>query len=291
MTEDHRIPKGNDIVKNPVLYHYCSTQTFLSIIKSKQVWMSDINSLNDFGEMHWSYYRFIDGINVELGHLNKDSYEEFDKIISATQLKILTFVFSLSADGDVLSQWRSYAADASGVSIGFDAVAFDNLSVRSVEIEYSKEKQISHFRTMLLAVQEIWAGLPIAERGKFLFQTAAKMGVDFCCFKNPAFSEEREIRLARAIMVEHDNDGPYLKDSGGVGRDKLSKKALVIQFRDRSGVIVPYVELPLGGLGKELIKEVILGPKNPNNGNEVSMALHAHGFKNFKIRSSLATYR
>lgn len=247
--------------------------------------------MNDYSETHWAYDRFIDAANLVLDKVGLDFVDLVDEIISASQTRILPFIFCLSSNGDVLSQWRSYAADGTGVSLGFDAALLQKLAVRSAQIEYDRDTQNDFFRAWLLAVHEVWSTIPETKREKFLFQSAATMGVDLACFKNPAFSEEKEIRLIRAIEVEGSGLGLQLKDNGAAGRTRVAQEKLPIHYRTRGGGIVMYVKVPLLKLGNELIKEVVLGPKSHNQGNEIISLLNQSGFRNFSIRRSEATYR
>lgn len=281
-----------DPQQHPILYHYCSTSTLLSIVQRKCLWLSDVNTMNDFGEMHWAYDRFIEAANLVINKIGKDFVELVDEIIGTSQLRLLPALCAFSTDGDVLSQWRCYADDGSGVAIGFDAKKIVSLSIRTAPIEYSHEKQVEHFRTWLLAAHDLYEKLPEGEKAKFLFNVGTHLAMDMAFYKNPAFSEEKEVRILRALNVKTEGDGRWsLMDNGGSG-EKVSKKKLPVLFRaTQKGGVVSYVELPLSGLGTELITEIIVGPKSPNNGNEVSMALNGAGFKNVKIRHSTATYR
>ena len=277
--------------QHPVLYHYCSTSTFLSIIQRRCLWLSDINTMNDYGEMHWSYALFIEAANTILDVVGTDFVDEVDKIIHQGQTRILPMLCAFSTDGDVLSQWRAYAEDGSGVAIGFNSAKIAGLSVRVASIEYSREKQIGHFRSWLLAMHEVYNGITEEKRKKFLFDKCAYFSVDMAFFKNPAFAEEKEVRILRAIPVNHDGNGWSLRDSGGTG-ERVSRKKLPILFRAaRNGGVISYVEMPLHGLGNDLIVEVVVGPKSANNGVEISMALNAAGFTGHNIRHSTSTYR
>ena len=51
---------GNN--KSKTLYHYCSLDTFLNIIKNSSIWLSDVQKSNDCREMAWfrqQYYEFL----------------------------------------------------------------------------------------------------------------------------------------------------------------------------------------------------------------------------------------
>lgn len=61
------------------------------------------------------------------------------------------FTFCFSKDGDLFSQWRAYAADGTGVSIGFDSEIISKLTPLSPELYlkdviYKKDKQISEIK-------------------------------------------------------------------------------------------------------------------------------------------------
>lgn len=276
---------------HPVLYHYCSTSTFLSIIQRRCMWLSDINTMNDYGEMHWAYRRFIVALNEISSVVGSRFMEETDEIVSATQLRILPMLASFSTDGDVLSQWRAYADDGRGVALGFDAKKMETLSIRIAPVEYEAEKQVENIKRHLLYVHSIWSRLPEAKQEDFLFNEVAYFGTDLAFYKNPAFSEEKEVRILRALVVNQKNGEWELSDNGGTG-DRISRKKLPVHFRAApNGGIIAYVELPLGGLGKDLIKEVIIGPKSQNGGPEISMALTASEYHGAKIVHSRATYR
>lgn len=277
---------------HPVLYHYCSTATFLSIIQRKCLWLSDVNTMNDFGEVHWAYDRFIEAANLVLAEVGQDFLDKVDLAISTTQLRILPMLCAFSTDGDVLSQWRAYADDGAGVAVGFNASKVASLAVRIAPIEYASERQVHHFRTWLLATHEVHQELPERERQTFLFEMCSRFATDMALYKNPAFSEEQEVRIIRGVVVKaDDNDQWELVDQGGSG-ERNSKKKLPVMFRAaRNGGVVSYIEVPLNGLGPNAISEVIVGPKSPNNGREISMALNSAGFPNVNIRRSMATYR
>lgn len=281
-----------DPEQTPILYHYCSTATFLSITQRKCLWLSDVNTMNDFGEIHWAYDRFIEAANQVLDQVGMDFVKLVDEVISTSQLRLLPALCAFSTDGDVLSQWRAYADDGAGVAIGFDAAKIATLSVRTAPIEYSQDKQLVHFRTWLRAMHEVYSNLPEKERRKFLFEMGTFFSMDMAFYKNPAFSEEKEVRILRALTAMNSEAGQWiLTDNGGSG-EKVSRKKLPVLFRSaRNGGVVSYVELPIGGLGGGAIKEVVVGPKSANNGNEISMVLNSAGFTKANIRHSTATYR
>jgi hypothetical protein len=277
-----------------VVYHYCSTQTFLAIINTKTIRLSDINTMNDYAEMHWAYDKFMQAIDLELDKYDRAFLDEIDKLVSSLQLYSLPLISCFSKEADVLSQWRAYADNGAGVALGLDFSLLKKLAVRVGEVVYDEKKQLEYFGKLLTVAYSWWkaAGSDADLKDKFrefLFVVA----YDNCLIKNPAFSEEKEIRLIRATTVERLSDGRWsLTDSEGSSQDATSCAEQKICFGTRNnGGIVAHIDLPVGGLGPKLVREVILGPRSMNNGIEVSMALTARGFTDFVIRESTATFR
>ena len=152
--------------KNNTLYHYCSLDTFLKIIKSSSIWLSDIQKSNDFREMAWfrqKYYDFIlnkynntDDKNVKticetiFSIAATDGYENFPtwllptvrhnmKEIRDTFFSLRTYAFCLSELADSLGQWRGYADDGKGIAIGFSKEyldAIDGYSLRCPKFNF-----------------------------------------------------------------------------------------------------------------------------------------------------------
>ena len=280
-----------DPAKSPILYHYCSLETFLSIIQFKSLRLSDINTMNDYSEMHWAYEKFVEAVNIVREHY-EDSYFDFlDLSIGHTQLNTLMLVACFSTDGDVLSQWRAYGDNGLGVAVGFDSQMMSNLAIRLGQVTYDPALQVQYYRDLLVAAYPWWKlATDDAERDE-LSQFISHQTFDMCLMKNPAFSEEKEVRIARAVTVHHDDDGWHLKDPGGNGPDKASRRKSAIKYRAKGAGLVAHLDLPIGGIGPTFIKEIVIGPRSSNNGIELSMALTAQGFKGCQIRKSKVTYR
>ena len=103
------------------LYHYCSLNTFINILRSKSVWLSDISKSNDKQELVWLKNRFemflyrqwVDfaKLKEKAGNLQSVDFSAFDKthLFSNYLMKsnlTTSFVFCLSECRDDLGQWR-----------------------------------------------------------------------------------------------------------------------------------------------------------------------------------------
>ncbi len=100
-----------------ILYHYCSNESFYLIVSSKSIHMSSLSLSNDKKEGKLVTEVFMSIVN-ENDNNNIYKRQLKDKLLALEQI-VDGVGFCLSEEGDLLSQWRGYADDASGVSIGF----------------------------------------------------------------------------------------------------------------------------------------------------------------------------
>jgi hypothetical protein len=121
--DDHPLPKP--------LYHYTTQEGFLGIVKTGELWASKIHYMNDAREFSLGLDIARQEIKLILkdpdSTLDKDKLRRMRDEINTID-KINVFVCSLSADGDMLGQWRAYAGRAGGFSIGFDSEKLKTLA-------------------------------------------------------------------------------------------------------------------------------------------------------------------
>jgi DUF2971 family protein len=138
-----------------IIFHYCNPAAFFGLTQSKKLWFSDVFAMNDFLEMHWGYSMFEAAASSLLKTISKPFFDRVDDHIRATSAHILPLASCFSQDGDVLSQWRAYAADGSGFAIGFSAVELSKMPIKPLKVLYDKEQQIHEVKTVLLALHEV----------------------------------------------------------------------------------------------------------------------------------------
>lgn len=107
------------------LFHYTNGDSVLKILKSGCIHATESTYLND-------PYERVYGENLLVEKINNLSDLKFkNKVLEALKSnsekgKFLTFIFSLSENPNILSQWREYAYQGKGSIIGFDSsVIFD----------------------------------------------------------------------------------------------------------------------------------------------------------------------
>jgi hypothetical protein len=283
------------------LYHYCPTQTFHSIVQSRAIWLSSLTLSNDSMEGKL-VARAIARIAEREG-LDSGAVERLEKAITFLEGMFDGLGFCLSEEGDLLSQWRGYAADASGVAIGFSRSYLQSLAAlkrengtpgfsldqveystsgheTQVEPTYFKMKKLLEagafkpvFRTLLdiRSDEELEAEEKrINQASRDILLTALELFPKLFFLKAPAFAEEREWRLV-SILVRDLTD------------DRL--------YRAIADRVIPYRKYELVRTDISPIVDVVLGPKHQTPPNVVGDFLKRNGFGEVQVRRSSATYR
>lgn len=230
--------------ESEIIYHYCDANAFLSICSNKKLWFNDLFSMNDFLELHWGYSIWEEAASARIKKYGFEFIEEIDKIIHFLGFQGLLLANSFSIDNDVLSQWRAYANDGRGYVIGFNAVNLLGLPIRALKVLYDQDQQIKEAITCIDVLFEM------KQDNSLDFNTLCGVfGYDLSAFKNPAFSEEKEIRLIHVLSLEPINEYFKLVDEGGVsfGQDRVGEK---VQYRIKQNIPTPYIELDFTNNGK-----------------------------------------
>ena len=149
---------------NNLVYHYCSLDTFFSIITNKTLRLSDVAKSNDNLEVMWlkkimtkmmekenmSYEFFNDKIKkaYSLEKYKEKLMEKTDKFFEQREIKSKFFAicFSGMESEDMLSQWRGYGDDGKGVAIAFDE---DIIKKTRKKIVFKQEKNKPRLFTTL----------------------------------------------------------------------------------------------------------------------------------------------
>jgi len=278
-------PKDDEI-----LYHYCSAETFLAICTGKKLRFSDLFSMNDYQEVHWGNAVWLEVANSLIEEVGYEFVDTIDEIFHVTGIFGLLVACCFSLDGDTLSQWRAYADDGKGYCIGFKARELTQMSVRPLRVCYDKTEQINICNKLIRALHI--AESQSDEKYSSSFRTLCHLiRFDLAAFKNPAFIEEKEIRLIHTLDLLPSNKSLKLSDAGGkhFGVEYGGEQ---VQFRMNDHVPVPFIDMSfISNDGKCIIQEVILGPKNESSLTNISVFLETLGLENVNVRRSVASYR
>ena len=274
-------PKENDLI-----YHYCDSNAFFAICTNRKLWMNDLHSMNDFMELHWGYSIWEQSANTRIEKYGKEFLDEIDEVIHFSGFQSLLLANCFSTDKDVLSQWRAYADDGKGYVIGFNAKELLGLPIRALQVLYDKEQQIKEATATIDALYQL------KQEDSNEFKTFCNVfGYDLSAFKNPAFIEEKEIRLIHLLDFKKSNDFMKLVDKGGIyfGEDRKGEE---IKFKIKQDIPTPYIELDFSNNNKiNPIKEVVIGPKNEVMKTAIRIFLETIGIEKIEINKSNASYR
>ena len=233
--------------------------------------------------------RLIDQIQTQIGW--------FDGIIKGLG-------FCLSEESDLLSQWRGYASDATGFSIGFGREYLEKLgaefrteergSFGLLKVVYTDE---DHDQAVSPAYEEvkrlIKAGAfkrmgrrglldtrsdeevatedkPIRDATNNASMAIFTLLTSLYLLKSKAFREEHEWRLLTHLTNSDDDTCLY---------------------RCTSTQVIPYRHYELLELAQQPIVDVVIGPKNPTPATVIRDFLFRTGYGKVEVRRSAATYR
>lgn len=291
----------NWLVNDP-LYHYCSTATFHAIVSGRSLRLSSLSLSNDTRE-------------GKLVAQTLRRIAERDGLSSATTERLLQMVllfdeyfdglgFCLSEERDLLSQWRGYADDGRGVSVGFSRKYLQELAAASVaedkagfslrQVRYEPSEHEAEVRPTYLEVKQLIEqgafnyrgpqGLldtrtdeELAEENKRadeamteLSRTLLALFPKLFLLKSRAFREEKEWRLLSHVVH-------------GVTPDP--------SYRPAADKLVPCLQVEMSPHSEDPIAEVILGPKHSTPESTVKHFLRTSGFPDVPVLRSEATYR
>lgn len=221
----------------------------------------------------------------------------------------------LSEEADLLSQWRGYAEDGAGVSIGFSkSFLLDDFASSTVlpecslhEVTYDEvgdhsklddvveflvsaskkgiwDKPVRYKSSNPTGISNhMWSLIDKAHDITQMIGPAlatlkmADLLSEIFTIKNPAFREEQEWRLLSNLVYQDSDDANDVDDN--------------CSYRAGQNGIVPYraYTLPFGE--KIVLEQVVLGPKNTSRLKDVEKFLRLAGLKDVEVKRSEATYR
>ena len=229
-----------------VLYHYCSFDTFIKIIKNKSLRFSDVMKSNDSDEIILLFEHYIEYLNKQNKKPNI-AIDLFYREVKRVLNQETCFCLCLSEKGDLLSQWRGYAPNG-GVCIGFNVEA---LSKWRNEIEVLNEpvlEKIIYIGKKSKNVKELFDNL----NGDFIVNGFKKLLKETPKYKNKGFEEEKEWRLFFYSFIKQQNQQT-------LPTVKIMNKQISIDFMPYGGNQIKfYYDIPFE---LSMISEIIIGPK------------------------------
>lgn len=281
------------------LYHYCDANALVNIFKTRSLWATGTRYLNDTTELVSLLQNLpktatkheatpAGRVLVELSRVMQTWGAE----IFANAIGAEIYVACFSEDGDMLSQWRSYADDGRGFAIGFDtrrlralnAAGPDAGELRRIVYSGPDEQQLIDdlFGGLSLRIEPYLDTLDSTgwtyDSGSQTARTWLGVRLSECLAelsfesKHASFFEEREWRI-------------------------IAPKS-EIQFRASRGQVVPFRLLDVTSVDDDRlmpIERIVVGPKaNWEDAERVLMYMADHygyGHSGIVLAKSLAPYR
>lgn len=228
-------------------YHYTTVAGCLGIINSRSIWMTDYRFLNDKLELR-------QGLKSFLSQIPSGQRKSFERAFQWHDMWNHHCVFSLSRSPEILSQWRAYASDGNGMALGLTSKFLEHAGLSLVECRY--EDHDAYAAELIPKHQDFVESVHNASelhRAENSFMDWVrtnsfgfyKLIADLIALKNPAFSEEKELRAI------------WSRPMGDTS----------IKMRESRNLIIPYVEAKIWPDDEEknslfvVIPEIWLGPK------------------------------
>jgi len=264
-----------------VLYHYCRLETFLSIVNSGVLRLSDSRCTNDAYENIW-ITKFIRETLAKIEQSNEQYTKELEKYITVFGNEFFPYIACFSENDDSLSQWRAYGDDGNGVAIGFEIKIPQGLPMTHAgknALDYSlRVNKVVYDCGVQRKLVEDEIQKILEDGSEHLFLHANNLIVLSYIYKHPAFQEEKEWRIINTPLI----DTNYL----------MSGQVSDMKFRVTRDRLIPFWEMPITVESNYVsIKEVILGPKNKTIPKTMHDFLEMRNFHDVIIKQSNAPYR
>lgn len=305
-------------IRPQIVYHYCSLDTFYQIISSSTIRLSNISKSNDSEEIMYilpHVKKYCNKIFMEYNSyldeefkIKKNSINSFfDNIFN--ELSLSFYVICFTEEADLLSQWRGYANNACGVSIGFSTDCLypltcgisSNYNFSQVKYSldelydqitvYTKEKIKKNFTNDNQKNSIVLMNIINAIISMLLYNSVL--------YKNPNFSEEKEWRLIfnpfgniRRIkdktsyydrMTELFYDKP---EDGGFVKNRMT-------FHTTDNKIISHIDLSFNDIKRLFIKEIVIGSRAQIKDLDLELFLCSNGYNplHINIHNSDIPYR
>ena len=245
------------------LYHYTSPKALRGILKSNNLWFSNIYFLNDKSEMKYTYLLILE----ILPNIKNDLDSEFYKKILARAeymtcntyyeeeselfARLEYYVLCLSTEKNCLNLWSNYTKtnDKTGYNIAFsykglqdcvETKGYEFVSFASVCYDVNRQKQMLT-NTILKFNAKYKNSKNSKEKQVILWDIIDNFKIYSIFLKHPAFADEKEFIIVIGIRT-HSHDE-------------------LCEFEIQNGIFVPHIEHEMPNPEVEsIIKSITISP-------------------------------
>lgn len=276
-----------------VLYYYCSTNVFLSVINNQTLWLSDVTKSNDGLELSGYINLLLDALQKAMF---KNSSIPYDKVVTALKSKMWNYyclAICFTDQDDVVSQWQAYGDDGKGFAIGMSVSALKQICSTHPLFKLSDVVYFSNDRNdksitkdideQIQALSKICNSVEYDTKidiDKAISHWAGNVILTSAAFhKLKCFCGERETRLCYLRYI-YENQYSELKPSSMLNN---------VRFRSTRTAIIPYLALDISEY-KNIFSELVIGPCNTSDIGAIRLLLAKQGFSCCSVRKSQSYY-
>ena len=314
-----------------LVYHYCDNYKMANILSGKTLRMSDITKSNDYEEVKMFFPGILDAIEDEyrkdefpLQYMDRTNRDALGKLLEweydilryeFDRGGVTNFVVCFCEEGDVLSQWRGYADNGKGCSLGFSVKELEDycntykgiLRFEQVDYKTVKEINVTIVEEALKVLNELrglrnWIveNLPSLNEEKidkmfqyYFHQMISSVLMSSLKYKNETFKEEQEWRLffsqqiykyAKWIYGDEEIETIVYDDMLKVIKNK-------IEFNVTSDDLIPFYPINFTEISPNPIKQVIVGPQNKIMEKDFSLYVASNKLNYIDFKYSRISYR
>lgn len=282
-------------------YYYCSLSTFLNILNRKQIYLSDPLKMNDALEIKWCLEKIKNntppsrsGTPIDIDFFIKEEYNNIMDILDADGQNSI-YISCFSKKSDILSQWRAYADDGKGVSIGFQLDKLNSAeNLLEEEIIYLNDKSMNQMIDNLQTLYDPIVSLiandsksdKYVNKQELVKKVLHELIPVLAKYKNPAFREEQEVRLIYCRSMEIEK---RLYRYNQKKEEKLNILELDHEYRiTGDNKITEFIKLDFN---PKSIKHICIGPKCSMEVNDLMRIVNELLNIDIKVTRSKASYR
>ena len=289
-----------------LIFHYASLETFKSIIENHCIWLCDIQKSNDPTERTYFEHvllKVIDDLLANPSEIKSFSpYAEKALVTFKNTYRnqhpnippIYSASFSLA--GDLLGQWRAYANDGAGVSIGFERDFFGKVFAGrdGWTIWYGLQDAISTCKSQIIRTLQDFSPKTdeITYTHDFTLSLLQFMDYKNIFYKHECFREEQEFRIVyRNGIRNYENPKTNISLFTSVVKDIPADSGFVLsqrRYRISNNRLSSYYELSF----ENIREQIILGPKCQTDPSDIRLFLQDNGYySDIPIQRSEIPYR
>lgn len=284
---------------NSKVHHYTSDQGLINILKTKSLWATHFEYLNDQSEYKHAKEIIINVVKTSKNLLVQKHSDILEICLNQIYTNYDIYTCSFSQNPNQLSQWRAYCPKHGGFSIGFDVNKLIKLNGENFyKCIYDQELKEKLITPVIEEFCENVQKLIDDVRLTFSKEWEKKFSV-MKIEKYPGYPQKKHFDLEKNhifIKYELAKIAAQLKDVSFQDENEYrfiyigSKSEFEnIEFRSNQSLIIPYRILKIEN---DSIKNIVIGPSLNQIQNLNSINLLKESLKmNFEIITSDIPYR